>query len=279
MKRIHEAIAEKYNSFTKGQVLLANYISEHCDKAAFLNSFELAEVTGVSQSTVMRFASALGYEGYIDFQQAMQVELKYRLTTLERFEQLDDADSDADTISKIAMIDAMNIKKNSGLNQIEQLQDICTRLTLSFKIYVYGQGYASAAAAYLTTYLRMLLHNVSCVNLTGLDPLMSIADISSGDMLFCIGFPLHSKMTKNLIAYARQREACVVTVSESHSSELAQAADANLACECGDYGVNGSMAPVISLLCSLTCLLARNDEMAQRKLRAAGEAAHFEGVL
>lgn len=279
MKRIHEAIAEKYNSFTKGQALLANYISEHCDKAAFLNSFELADVTGVSQSTVMRFAAALGYEGYIDFQQAMQMELKYRLTTLERFEQIDDVDSDADTVSRIAMTDAINIKKNSGLNQIEQLQDVCTRLTLSFKVYVYGQGYASAAAAYMAAYLRMLLQNVCCVNLTGLDPLTSIADINSGDMLFCIGFPLHSRMTKNLIAYARQREACVVTVSESDNSELAQEADANLACECGDYGVNGSMAPLISLLCSLTCLLARNDENAQKKLRAASEAVHFEGTL
>ena len=75
MKRINEAIAEKVNGFTKGQHLLARFITEHCDKAAFMSSFDLAAVTGVSQSTVIRFASALGYEGYGDFQNALQLEL------------------------------------------------------------------------------------------------------------------------------------------------------------------------------------------------------------
>ena len=113
MKRINEAIAEKASSFTKGQHLLARFISEHCDKAAFMSSFDLAAVTGVSQSTVIRFASALGYQGYGDFQDALQLELKYRLTTLERFELVEENSSnDAEMLNTIAMHDALNIKKN-----------------------------------------------------------------------------------------------------------------------------------------------------------------------
>ena len=76
MKRINEAIAEQAGRFTRGQQLLAHFISEHCDKAAFMSSFDLAAVTGVSQSTVIRFASALGYGGYGAFQEALQLELK-----------------------------------------------------------------------------------------------------------------------------------------------------------------------------------------------------------
>ena len=78
MKRINEAIAEQAGRFTRGQQLLAHFISEHCDKAAFMSSFDLAAVTGVSQSTVIRFASALGYGGYGAFQEALQLELLSR---------------------------------------------------------------------------------------------------------------------------------------------------------------------------------------------------------
>ncbi|MBR4955279.1 MAG: MurR/RpiR family transcriptional regulator, partial [Clostridia bacterium] len=74
MKRINEAIAEKMNDFTRGQKLLATFISEHCDKAAFMSSFELAAFTGVSQSTVIRFSNAMGYNGYAEFQEALQTE-------------------------------------------------------------------------------------------------------------------------------------------------------------------------------------------------------------
>ena len=147
MKRINEAIAEKANSFTKGQHLLARFITEHCDKAAFMSSFDLAAVTGVSQSTVIRFASALGYQGYGDFQDALQLELKYRLTTLERFEVAEEnSSSDTEMLNTIAMHDALNIKKNLSLNPMDALHNLCTRLMLSGKVYLYGQGFSACAA-------------------------------------------------------------------------------------------------------------------------------------
>ena len=168
MKRINEAIAEKANSFTKGQHLLARFITEHCDKAAFMSSFDLAAVTGVSQSTVIRFASALGYQGYGDFQDALQLELKYRLTTLERFEVAEEnSSSDTEMLNTIAMHDALNIKKNLSLNPMDALHNLCTRLMLSGKVYLYGQGFSACAAMYLASYLRILLPNVCCINQLG----------------------------------------------------------------------------------------------------------------
>ena len=127
MKRINEAIAEQAGRFTRGQQLLAHFISEHCDKAAFMSSFDLAAVTGVSQSTVIRFASALGYGGYGAFQEALQLELKYRLTTLERFELAgEEVTSDQELLSSIAMHDGLNIKKNLSLNPLDAMQNLCT---------------------------------------------------------------------------------------------------------------------------------------------------------
>lgn len=275
MKRINESIAEAYHELTKGQKLLASFITDHCDKAAFLSSFELAGITGLSQSTVVRFAAALGYHGYGDFQAAMQNELKYRLTTLEKFALIQDASNDEEFLNGIALTDALNIKKNAGLNQFDAMKNLCTRLMLSSKVYIYGQDLAAAAAVYLSSYLQVLLHNVCCLNLTAMDPLTGAAGVDSGDLLICISFPVHRETTKNLISFCKDQDACVVTISEGGESQVAQEADISLISECGDFGINGSLAPVISLCCSLICLLARNDETAQRKLKSAADAANY----
>ena len=155
------------------------------------------------------------------------------------------------------------------------MNNLCTRLSLSSKVYIYGQGYASAAAQYLSYYLRILLPNVCDVNHTGVDPISSVADIDNGDLLIIISFPVHSDTTKKLAAFARYKEASVATISEGSKSEISNYADINLISEYGDYGVNGTLAPLISLCGSIICLLVRNDEKAQKKLRLSDEAANF----
>ena len=276
MKRINEAISENAGTFTKGQHIIARFITEHCDKAAFLSSFDLAAVTGVSQSTVIRFASALGYNGYGEFQDAMQVELKYRLNTLERFEVTDEsASSDSELLNSIAMHDTLNIKKNLNLNPIDALHNLCTRLMLSGKVYIYGQRFCSAAAVYLASYLQVLLPNVCCLNLSGMDPLSSAAGMTPGDLLICFSFPDHLHDTLDLLSYAREREVCTATITESHDSDAAKDADISLIAECGDYGLGGSLAPLISLCCMIVCLLTRNDEKSQKKLAAFASAHRY----
>ena len=277
MKRINEAIAEKANGFTKGQHLLARFISEHCDKAAFMSSFDLAAVTGVSQSTVIRFASALGYQGYGDFQDALQRELIYRLTTLERFEIAEEnSSSDKVTLNNIAMHDALNIKKNLGLNPMDALHNLCTRLMLSGKVYLYGQGFSACAAMYLASYLRILLPNVCCINQMSMEPLSVASGMDAGDLLLCIGFPSHQRATLELLSFAREQEVCTAIISESHDSPLAKDADISLIAECGDFGLGGSIAPVISLCSMIVCLLAKTDDKAQRKLNAFTAASQYQ---
>ena len=267
MTRINEAIAEKASGFTKGQHLLAHFVTEHCDKAAFMSSFDLAAVTGVSQSTVIRFASALGYQGYGDFQSALQLELKYRLTALERFELAEENSStDMEMLNQIALHDALNIKKNLNLNPMDALHNLCTRLMLSGKIYIYGQGLTAPAAVYLASYLRILLPNVCCLNQLEMDPVNAACGMDAGDLLLCVGLPAHQRSTLELLSFAREREVCTATISESHDSPMAQDADISLIVECGDFGLGGSIAPLISLCCMIVCLLSKTDEKAQRKL-------------
>ena len=148
-------------------------------------------------------------------------------------------------------------------------------MALASQVYVYGQGQASAAAQYLSADLRILLPNLCCINQTGIEPLAAASGIDNGDILICISFPPHSETTKRLIAYAKEREAMVAVICEGADADVARKADVCLCSECGDYGMNGTLAPVISLCGTLVCILAKNDERAQQKLRRAGDAVSF----
>ncbi|MEA5038531.1 MAG: MurR/RpiR family transcriptional regulator [Clostridiaceae bacterium] len=275
MRRISEALTEHAQELTRGQRVLAAYVTDHCDKAAFMSSFEMAAITGVSQSTVVRFAAALGYAGFTQLQEALQIELKYRLTALERLELVTDPSDDGELLSALSATDARNVRRNLELNTTDALRNLCTRLMFSSRVYIYGQGFTGAAAVYLASYLRILLPNVCCLNQTGVDPLTAMAGIDNGDLLICMAYPPFSGTALDLLAYAKEKEACIATVSEGNDSAVSGDADISLAAECGDYGIGGSLAPVISLCCGIVCLLARGNDQAEKRLRAAQDAVAF----
>ncbi|HJA36218.1 MAG TPA: MurR/RpiR family transcriptional regulator [Firmicutes bacterium] len=277
MKRINDAINQHFSDFTKNQRVLSQFILSYCDKAAFMTSAEIAAASGVSQSTVVRFAWALGYKTFTAFHDALQNEVKYRITALEKFELLNsDEVSDASVFEGLAQADTLNIKKTVAVNSVDGLKNVCTRLQFASKIYIYGQGPCSCGAVYLGSYLRTLLGNVCVVNQTGEDPLSAIATIGGNDLLFCISLPRHTEQTLTLLSYAQAQEACIVTVSEGPDSDTAAWADVNLSAECGDYGVGGSIAPLLTLLNTLVCLIVRSDEKAERRLRLVDELSRYQ---
>ena len=282
MKRINDAIAECGAEFTKNQKLLSQFIVNYCDKAAFMTAGQIAAASGVSQSTVVRFALALGFSGFGQLHDALQSELKHRITALEKFELLNSEElSDSSVFESLAQADSMNIKKTLSANHIDGMKNVCARLQFANRIFIYGQGACSCGAVYLGSYLRNLLGNVCVVNQSGEEPLSAIATIGSSDLLLCISLPRHNEQTKLLLSYAQKREACIVTVSEGAESETAPWADINLTAECGDYGAVGSLAPLLTLLNTLVCLIVRNDDKAERRLRLVDELPRFtlEGGL
>ena len=231
---------------------------------------------GVSESTVVRFAWALGYESFTAFHDALQNELKYRITALEKFELLNSEElSDSSVFESLAQADTLNIKKTLAVNSSDGLKNVCTRLQFASKIYIYGQGACQCGAVYLGSYLRTLLGSVCVVNQTGEDPLTSIAAIGGSDLLFCISLPRHTEQTRMLLEYAQERDACIITVSEGPESETAAMADINLSAECGDYGAAGSLAPLLTLLNTLVCLIVRSDDKAEKRLRLVDELPRY----
>lgn len=272
MTGIRQAIQDNMPALSKAHRLLAGFIQSHPEQAAFMTSFQLAAVTGLSQATVMRLPAALGYAGYTALRQALRDELKYRLDALERFEVMSGLGDPADVIRGIAAADSSNIKKTLSANTPHAVGLLAQKLTQAKKVYIYGQHHAAPAALYLAGYLKTLLPNVECLNLGGIGPNTLMADIGEDDLYLSISFPLHTAATLALLEFAAGRDAFVATVSESAQSEAGRMAGLSLVSEWGDYGVNGSLAPVISLCSAIICLLAQGGADTRIKLARAAEA-------
>jgi len=279
MQRINESIASSYKQLSKSHRLLADFISANLEKVAFSNSFELAALSGVSQSTVMRFSKALGYPGFTEMSQAMENELKYRLTALQKFELLGDSSADADILEAVAAADAINIKKNTSSDAMDGIRNLCVRISLAPRVYVYGQGMASFAAGYLAAYLEKIAGNVCALNLTAMDPLTAASGMGEGDLLICLSFPVHNEITRALISHAHSRDAAVAVISEGLDSAIAGNAHISLACEFGEFGVNGTMAPVISLCGSIITILAHTNESCVSKLKRHKDSGEVSELL
>ena len=83
---ILSTLREMEPTFSKGQKRIARYITEDYDKAAFMTANRLGKTVGVSESTVVRFAVDLGFDGYPSMQKAMQEMVLNRLTSVQRIE-------------------------------------------------------------------------------------------------------------------------------------------------------------------------------------------------
>lgn len=267
MQRISQAIALQADNMTKGQRILAAFVGEHCEKAAFMTSFELASATGLGQSTVVRFATMLGYKGYSQLRQALQYELKYRLDIHGRRDILLEMNDTEEIVRAAALADCANIKKLLEANDFASLQGLAAIMLSAPRVFVYGQGFAAAAAIYLGAYLKRLLPSVDCLNLAGLEPLTALGGIKGGDLLLIISFPLHSDTVCQLADYALGHDAVLAAVTEAKDSKLGVRAKVSLVGEFGDFGINGSLAPVISLCAAIVCVLAKAIEASPPEIK------------
>ncbi len=272
-----QQLAQAAEKLSKSQKLLAQFVTAHQQEVAFMSSFALAAVTGVSQSTVMRFATCLGFSGYADFQAALRKDLSYTLDAGARIDLLAQYQDPAQLAEAIARTDAAHMQKNAHAWLDIERNALVERLNACKAIYLYGQGNYSFFALYMAEQLRLLHPNVRALNGYGDDPLRALSGIEQGDVLLLISFPLHSETTRRLLSYAGMRGAWCVGICEGVDSALAPLCDEVIVCECGHYGLAGSPAPLLSLLSTLVCLLAQEDKDARKKWQQADEAAAWKG--
>ena len=227
MKRNLIAIIEEgMPGFSKGQKRIANYILDHYDKAAYMTASKMGQLVGVSESTVVRFAIELGFDGYPDMQKSLQELIRMKLTSVQRVEVTNSLIGEGDVLEKILMSDAEKIRRTLEEVDREAFEAAVDKIVAADKIYIIGVRSSSSLAGFLNFNFRMIFDNVKFVQTTsGSEMFEQIMSIGPNDVMIAISFPRYSKRIVNAVEYAHNAGADVISLTDSHQSPIAGVAD------------------------------------------------------
>ncbi len=217
-------IGQPGHKLSKGQRAIADYILRHYDKAAFMTAARLAEHVGVSESTVVRFAIALGYDGYPSLQKALQEMIRNHLTTVQRVEMAGDIAQDG-VLQTVLKAEVQNIRRTLDAIDKATFESVVNRLYEAKRVYVMGVRSSAPLAQFMGYYLGFMLDNVTVVTPGLSDVIEQIARIGEGDLLFGISFPRYSARAIDAMRYARRQGASVVALTDTAASPVGEAAD------------------------------------------------------
>ncbi|MDA3846532.1 MAG: MurR/RpiR family transcriptional regulator [Vallitaleaceae bacterium] len=222
-------INDNYSKLSKGQKLLANYIIDHYEKAVFLTAAKLGGIVGVSESTVVRFANELGYDGYPKLQRALEELVKTKLTSIQRMEVTTDRIDKSHVLKSVLQSDADKIKHT--IEEIDEADfDRAVDMILSAKrIYILGVRSSAPLASFMGFYFNLVFDNVKLVHTNSVSEMFEqIYRVSEDDVVIGISFPRYSKRTLKAMEFAQSRKASVITITDSPLSPMIPFADCSL---------------------------------------------------
>ena len=264
--QLTDRIKQNARSFSKGQRMIAKYIEEHYDKVAFMTASKLGSVVGVSESTVVRFATEIGYSGYPALQMAMQEMIRNRMTSVQRLEmtssnypveRLLDASLDQD-------IDIIRRTKETVSH--EDFYKAVDALAGAKRVFVIGAGSSLAMASFLYHYFSLVFESVLLINATSeAQILQQMVHIKEGDAIVGISFPRYSKKVAKSLKYASDRGATVIAITDSMLSPAAENASHVILAKSDMVSFVDSLVGPLALINALivTVAIKKKDEVSK----------------
>ena len=257
---------------SKGHRRIAEYIVQHYDKAVFMTASSLGEMVGVSESTVVRFAVALGYEGYPQLQRSLQELVRHRLTAIQRFEMSSDIQQD-DILRTVLKADMQNIRNTIDEIDISAFDDVVSRILSAEHIYIIGLRSAAPLAQFFGYYLNFIFDDVRIVAANSTDVFESIVRVKPSDVLVGISFPRYSTRTLEAMRFAKRCGAQVIGITDGPMSPLHEAADVCLSARTDMASFVDSLAAPLSVINALVVALG-----IQRKDALGEHFKQLEGI-
>ena len=243
-----KVIQNNFNRLSKGQKLIAEFIMNNYDRAAFMTAAALGKAAGVSESTVVRFANTLGYDGYRELQKELQELIKNKLTTVQRISLSEDFTDYENTLKQVIKKDMDNIEKT--LNEIDyQAFQKAVEMTLKANnVFILGLRSSSFLAGYLGFYLNFLLDNSKIITSGPNDVFEQLLKATSKDVIIGISFPRYSKRTLEALDYGKDKKCKIIGITDSLISPAAQYADVTLIASSSMLSFVDSLVAPMSLI-------------------------------
>ena len=268
-----KTIEARVDSLSKGQKMIASYILENYDKAAYLTAARLGALVGVSESTVVRFAIELGYDGYPEFQDALRTLIRNKLTSFQRIEVTNNLIGDGDVLEKVLTSDMDKIRRTMEEIDRSMFAEAIDRLVGARTIYIIGIRSSSSLAGFLYYNFRMIFDNVKFIQTTSRSELFEqIMSIGQEDAMIAISFPRYSKRIINAVQFARSRGANVVALTDSQASPIAGYANQLLLAHSDMASFVDSLVAPLSIINAIIVAVSRKkQEEVTERLRALEE--------
>lgn len=259
-------IEERIPTFSKGQKLISNYILENYDKAAYMTASKLGGTVNVSESTVVRFAIELGFEGYPEFQRALQELIRTKLTSFQRMEVTNHLIGDGDVLEKVLQANVENIRHTLDGVSRSAFHDAVEAIVNAKNVYIIGVRSSAMLANFLSYSLQMIFDNVRLIETTaGSELFQQMMSVGEGDVMVAISFPRYSKRVIKAVEFARRAGADVVALTDSPESPIAPAAAQLLIAQSDMASYVDSLVAPLSLINAIVVAVSRAREDDVRK--------------
>ena len=264
MKNFIFTKVDKNKKLSKGHKKLVAYINENYDKAAFMTASKLGEKVGVSESTVVRFATEMGFKGYPELQKELQQMIKSKLTAVQRMEVSSTLIGEQDAIKKVLNGDIELIRDTLEQISTVEFTKAVETINNARKIYILGVRSSASLASFLYFYLNPVFENVVLVDTSsGSEMFEQMFRISEDDVCVAISFPRYSKQTINALRFIADRGSKIIAITDSADSPIAEFADNILVAKSDMVSVVDSLVAPLSLINALIVAVtfSRRDEV------------------
>ena len=254
-------LQERKATFSKGQRLIAKYITESYDKAAFMTANRLGKTVGVSESTVVRFAVDLGFDGYPSMQKAMQEMVMNRLTSVQRLEVASDRIGSQDVVSMVVHSDMEKLRQTGETISREDFNAAVQAILQAKRVFVLGVRSTAPLAEFLGYYLNYMFQNVHVVTNSGTSEMFEkIVGIRSDDVVIAFSFPRYSAATSKGAQYCRSTGATVIGITDNRRSPLGVCCDHVLCAKSDMMSLVDSLVAPLSIVNALIVAVAAKRE-------------------
>ena len=254
-------INDRYNRFSKGQKIIAAYISEEYEKAAFYTAAKLGEQVGVSESTVVRFANTLGYKGYPEFQKALEEYVIDKLNSQNNHRVSFGKLSEDEILSSVLNEDLLHIRET-----MEAIDESAFELAVDLidgakNIYVIGLRQAAPFASFLTFYLNLMFDRVHLLTSNSSSEIFEqMVRIGKDDVIIGISFPRYSMRTLKALEFANNRACKVITITDTVHSPMNLYSSCNLIAKSSMASFVDSFVAPLSVINALIISLAMKNQ-------------------
>ena len=262
-------IQNRMSTFSKGQKLIGRYILDNYDKAAFMTAARLGQAVHISESTVVRFAAELGYDGYPAMQKAMQEMIRGKLTTVQRIEVSYDRLGSQDVLDKVVQSDIEKLRMTLNELNRQDFEEAVDAIVSARRIYILGVRSSAALSDFLTFYFKLIFSNVTQVQTSLASEMFEqMLRVGEGDVVIGISFPRYSTRSVRAMEFARDQGATVVAVTDSEMSPLYDTSNYRLLAKSDMASFADSLVAPLSIINALIVAVGRK--------RSAEVTATFE---